>query len=191
VRIAEEGCSTRTCVDSGKYRGLVRSCGAMEWAAGLLYVPEVMRRLTGDRASDTWQRRILHGGIRRLLDDGLRDLVVRVTALVQRAACECSDTWRCCELPANALALPLDIWVMELRQNIYSLLKSTPLSLYARCLCLDIRQPMHIECISALFLLHYCFTCLYKCLSPALLLLYSYFTYIYACAYTPALLLHF
>ncbi len=36
-------------------------------------------------------RRILHGGLGRLLDDGLRDLGVRVTALVQRAACECSD----------------------------------------------------------------------------------------------------
>jgi hypothetical protein len=51
---------------------------------------EVTRRLAGDRASDT----ILHGGIGRLLDDALRDLGVRVTALVQRAACECSDA--CC-----------------------------------------------------------------------------------------------
>jgi hypothetical protein len=65
---------------------------------------EVMRRLAGDRASDTLRRRrILHGGIGRLLDDGLRDLGVRVTALVQRAACECSDACRCCQLPANAL----------------------------------------------------------------------------------------
>jgi hypothetical protein len=102
---------------------------------------EVMRRLAGDRAGDTLRRRILHGGIGRLLDDGLRDLDVRVTALVQRAACECSDACRCCQLPANALALPLDILVVELRQN------STPLSLYTRCLCLDIMQTMHIECV--------------------------------------------
>jgi hypothetical protein len=45
----------------------------------------------------------ISGGVGRLLDDGLRDLGVRVTALVQRAACECSDAWRCCQLPANAL----------------------------------------------------------------------------------------
>jgi hypothetical protein len=64
---------------------------------------EVMRRLAGDRASDTLWRRILHGGIGRLLDDGLRDLGVRVTALVQRGACECSDACRCCQLPVNAL----------------------------------------------------------------------------------------
>ncbi len=31
---------------------------------------------------------------------------------------------------------------------------------------------------SAFLLLHYCFTCLYKCFSPALLLLYSYVSYI-------------
>ena len=42
---------------------------------------EVMRRLAGDRASDTLRRRILHGGIGRLLDDGLRDLRVSVPAL--------------------------------------------------------------------------------------------------------------
>ncbi len=62
---------------------------------------EVMRRLTG-----------------RSLDDGLRTLGVRVTVLVQRAACECSDACRCCQLPANALALPLDSLVVQLRQNI-------------------------------------------------------------------------
>ena len=39
-----------------------------------------------------------------VLDDGLRDLGVRVTALVQRAACECSDACRFCQLPANALS---------------------------------------------------------------------------------------
>jgi hypothetical protein len=31
------GCSTRIYVDSGKYRGLVRLCGVMGWAGGLLY----------------------------------------------------------------------------------------------------------------------------------------------------------
>ncbi len=85
---------------------------------------EVMRRLAGDRASETWRRSILHGGIGRLLDDGLRDLGVRVTALVQRAAYECSDACRCCQLPANALALPLYSLVVELRQNIHALQSS-------------------------------------------------------------------
>jgi hypothetical protein len=64
---------------------------------------EVMRRLAGDRASDTLRRRILHGGTGRLLDDGLRALGVRVTELVQRDACECSDACRCCQLPANRM----------------------------------------------------------------------------------------
>jgi hypothetical protein len=90
---------------------------------------EVMRRLPGDRASDTLRRSMLHGGIGRLLNDGLRDLGVRVTALVQRAAREYSDACRCCQLPADALA------------------RSAPLSLYARCLCRYIMQPMSIECI--------------------------------------------
>jgi hypothetical protein len=31
------GYSTRIYADSGKYRGLVRLCGVMRWAAGLLY----------------------------------------------------------------------------------------------------------------------------------------------------------
>jgi len=79
---------------------------------------EVMSSLAGDRARDTFRRRILHGGIGRLLDDAQRDLGVRVTALVQRAACECRDAWRCCELPANVLALTVCILV-ELHQIIY------------------------------------------------------------------------
>jgi hypothetical protein len=33
------GCSTRTYVDSGRYRGLVRLCGVIRWPAGLLYAP--------------------------------------------------------------------------------------------------------------------------------------------------------
>jgi hypothetical protein len=65
---------------------------------------EVMRWLAGDRASDTLRLSILHGGGGRVLDDGLRDLGVRVTALVQRTACECSDASRCCKLPADVLA---------------------------------------------------------------------------------------
>ncbi len=56
-----------------------------------------------DGVSDTLRRRVLHGGTGRSLDDGLRALGVRVTALVQRAACECSDACQCCQLPANAL----------------------------------------------------------------------------------------
>ena len=61
-------------------------CGVMRGAVGCCMPLEVMRRLAGDRASDTLRRRIVHGGIGGLLDDGLRDLGVRVTALVQRAA---------------------------------------------------------------------------------------------------------
>jgi hypothetical protein len=30
-------CSTRTYVESGKYRVIFRLCGVMRWAAGLLY----------------------------------------------------------------------------------------------------------------------------------------------------------
>ena len=63
-------------------------------------------------------RRILHRGIGRLLDDAQRDLGVSVTALVQRAACECSDACLCCELRVNALALPVYILV-ELHQIMY------------------------------------------------------------------------
>jgi hypothetical protein len=66
---------------------------------------DVMRRLAGDRASDTLRRSILHGGIGHLLDDGLRDLGVRVTALVQRAACECSDGMHAAV--ASCLPMPL------------------------------------------------------------------------------------
>jgi hypothetical protein len=43
---------------------------------------------------------------------------VRASALVQRATYECSDAWRCCQLPVKALALSLYILVVELRQNI-------------------------------------------------------------------------
>ncbi len=64
------------------------------------------------------RRRILQRGIGRVLDDTQRDLGVRVTGLVQRAACECRDAWRCGELPASALALPVNILV-ELHQIIY------------------------------------------------------------------------
>ena len=85
---------------------------------------EVMSSLPGHRASDTLRRSILHRRIGRLLDDGLRDLRVSVTALVQRGACECSDACRCCQLPANALALPLRSLVVELRQNIHALRSS-------------------------------------------------------------------
>ncbi len=102
----------------------------MPWSAGLLYMLlEVMRK----------------PALRRRIDDGLRDLRVRVTALVQRAACECSDACRCCQLPATALALPLDILVVELWQDIHRLLRSTPLSLHARCLCRCRMQPMYMN----------------------------------------------
>jgi hypothetical protein len=41
-----------------------------------------MSSLPGHRASDTLRRSILHRRIGRLLDDALRDLRVRVTALM-------------------------------------------------------------------------------------------------------------
>ena len=96
----------------------------MRWAAGLLYAPRGDEEADGGprerhiAAEDTPPRN------RPLLDDGLRDLGVRVTDLVQRAACECSDACWCCELPANALVLPLYILVVELRQNIHTLRSS-------------------------------------------------------------------
>ena len=62
-------------------------------------------------------RRILRG-IGRLLDDTQRDLGVIVTALVERAVCECTDACRVCELPGNALALSVYILV-EIHQKIY------------------------------------------------------------------------
>jgi hypothetical protein len=65
---------------------------------------ELRSSLPGHRASHTLRRSILlHRRIGLLLDDGLRDLGVRMTALVQRGACECSDACRCCQLPATAL----------------------------------------------------------------------------------------
>ena len=102
-------------VDSGKYRGLVRWCRVMRWPAALRYAPRGGEQADGGhRASDTLWQRILHGKkVRILLGDGLRDLGVRVTALAQRAACECSYACRCCQLPAKALALALDIMVVS------------------------------------------------------------------------------
>ncbi len=80
-------------------------------------------------------RRILRG-IERLLDDTQRDLGVIVTVLVNRAVRECTDACRCCELSGNALALSVYILV-EIHQNIYMVLQSTPmsLSLCVRWLC--------------------------------------------------------
>jgi hypothetical protein len=69
------------------------------------------------------------------------DLGVRVTALVQRAARQSPAACRSCQLPANALALPLHLLVL---QNVHRIVKISPLSLYARCLCLYIMQPIHM-----------------------------------------------
>jgi hypothetical protein len=114
----------RTYVDSGKYRGLVRLCGVMGWAGGLEYAARGHEQPAGAPRERHIGRRILLRRIGRLLDDGLRDLGVRVTALVQRGACACSDACRCCQLPASALALPLDSLVVHLRQNIHALRSS-------------------------------------------------------------------
>jgi hypothetical protein len=102
-------------------------CGVMRWAAGLLYAPRGDEEAGGGPrgrhiisvAEGTPRRnRPLHSCFTPLdIDDGLRDVGVRVTVLVQRAACECSDAWRCCQLPDNALALPLDILVVQLRST--------------------------------------------------------------------------
>ena len=96
----------------GKYRGLVRLCGVMRWAAaaGLLYAPRGDEEAGGGPrerhiAAEHTPRR--NRPLVRLVyfKCGLRDVGVRVTALVQRAACECSDACRCCQLPANALCV--------------------------------------------------------------------------------------
>jgi hypothetical protein len=67
----------------------------------------LMSSLPGHRASHTLRRSMLQSRIGRLLHNGLRDLLhdlrVRVTAVLQRGACECSDACCCCELPATAL----------------------------------------------------------------------------------------
>jgi hypothetical protein len=68
------GCSTRIYVDNGKYRGLVRLCGVMRWAAGLLYAPGGDEEAGGRHIApeDTpWRNR-------SLIDDGVRDLGVSV-----------------------------------------------------------------------------------------------------------------
>ena len=54
-------------------------------------------------------------GNRGLLDDGLGDLGVRVTALVQRAAWQSTAACRSCQLSVNALALPVHLLVLKLR----------------------------------------------------------------------------
>ncbi len=141
---------TRIYVDSGKYGGLVRLCGVMRWAAGLLYAPR------GDEEAG--------GGPH----DGLRDLGVRVTALVQRAACECSDACRCCQLPANALALALNILVVELRQNIHTL---------RSCLCIlysSTASTASFVCVCVWGGVYVCVcVCIYICFTPALTLLHT------------------
>jgi hypothetical protein len=45
---------------------------------------------------------------------------VIVTALVERAVSKCTDACRCCELPGNALALPVYILVRSTRMCIWS-----------------------------------------------------------------------
>ena len=56
-------------------------------------------------------------GIGGLFDDGLGDLGVRVTALVERAAWQSTAACRSCQLPANALALPVHLLVLPLRSG--------------------------------------------------------------------------
>jgi hypothetical protein len=77
---------------------------------------ELMIRLAGSReggvvAEDTPR-------IGRLLDGTKCDLGLSVTALVERAVCGCNDACRCCELPGNAIALPVYILV-EIHQNVF------------------------------------------------------------------------
>ena len=116
---------------------------------------EVMRRLAGDGASDTLRWRVLHGGTGRSLDDGLRALGVRVTALVQRAACECSDACQCCQLPANALCATSIYAGIQLLRNIHRL-RSSLCILYSLFLHHHVHQPC---------LLFYFYTCIYTILS--------------------------
>ncbi len=107
----------------------------------------------GDRASDTLRRSILDGGIGRLL--------------VQKGACQCSDACRCCQLPANALALSLDSLVVELRQNIHTL-RSSLCILYSSTVSTSVHQP---------FLLVYFYIYVYVCVY-----IHTCYIYVYVCA---------
>jgi hypothetical protein len=180
---------------------------------------EVMRRLAGDRASDTLRRRILHGGTGRLfvalllysssqifffcallvfyscftpldIDDSLRALGVRVTALVQRGACECSDACRFCQLSASSLALPLDSLVLELRQNIHVLRRSLCI-LYS-----STRPPPRPPRCSPLLLLYICVCAIYEYIYYLYIFMHIYILlhidadiYIYYSYFSPALLI--
>jgi hypothetical protein len=66
-----------------------------------------MSSLSGDRVRDTL---FLHGGIGCLFNDGLRDLGVRVTALVQRASYECCDVSLRQLSPMSLLCLYIFWW---------------------------------------------------------------------------------
>ena len=142
---------------------------------------EVMSSLPGHRASHTLRRSILHRRIGRLLDDGLRDLRVSVPALVHRGACACSEACRCCQLPAHALALPLDSLVLLLRQHIRTLRSS--LCLLYSCTASSPRPPtlahllllytrIYITCINIYVFIY---IHIYKCVlsvTAVLLLMY-------------------
>ena len=88
----------------------------MRWPAGLLYAPRGDEEAGGGPRERHITVENTPPRNRPPLDDGLCDLGVSVTALVQRAACKCSDTCWCCELPASTLVLPLYILVVELHQ---------------------------------------------------------------------------
>jgi hypothetical protein len=172
VRIPEEDarpeCTVTHSVSIGGLLDCVVSCdGPLRCCMPL----EVMSRLTGDRASDTLRRRILHRGIDCLLDDALSDLCVRVTALVQRAACKCSDACWCCELPANVLVMPFYILVVELRQNVHTLRNGL-------CILYSCTVSTTTPTLSLLLLLYICMytTTVCVCVCVCVCMLYSCFT---------------
>jgi hypothetical protein len=119
----------------------------MPWSAGLLYMPlEVMSK----------------PALRRRIDDGLRDLRVRVTALVQRAACECSDACRCCQLPGTALALPMYMNVYRFLEEAIFWVKSESSRILSEYIWAGGIQG-HLSCLDVCVYMYM----LYSCFSPA------------------------
>ncbi len=81
----------------------------IRWPAGLLYAPEVMRRLAGNRARDTLRRRILHGGIGRFLDDTSACMTTRMVHATRL------------EVPLHeSVRVCLPMYVLVLRRQILS-----------------------------------------------------------------------
>ena len=164
MRIAQKGSRPECLYTRGSIGDLLDLCGVMRWPAGLLYAPRGDEEAGGGprerhiAAENTPPRN------RPLLDDGLRDLGVRVTDLVQRAASERSDACWCCELPANALLLPLYILVVELRQYIHTL-RSGLCILYS-CTVSTTAAPTFSPLLLLHMYIYYVCVCVCVCVCP-------------------------